>query len=300
MSNLLKSYHVVCANSDKRIIDTNQAMSEAIVRIKEQIETQSYEANVDFVQGLDVANVEELLYSENDETGEQIIAGNVIHADGDFAPKQEIDLSIIDEKIAEAEEQAKFIIDNAKGDADAIVLEARKKAEEILDEAKNSGFEQGYSEGKQKADAETQTKLDEIEQLKTQLMSNYQEKVKTLEADLVDVILKVINDVTHVISEDKVDLVAGLIRTVIDDDVTSDSFVIRVSKEDAEFVKNNKDKIIDDVAKINDIIVVEDGTMKKGQCMVETNFGIYDCSLDVQLEALIKEIKLLACAVGNE
>ncbi len=43
------------------------------------------------------------------------------------------------------------------------------------------------------------------------------------------------------------------------------------------------------------IEIVEDVTMKKNQCIIETGSGMYDCSLDVQLENLIEEIKMLSC-----
>ena len=40
--------------------------------------------------------------------------------------------------------------------------------------------------------------------------------------------------------------------------------------------------------------IIEDMTLKKNECMVETDGGIYDCSLDGQLEALRKELLLLS------
>ncbi len=300
MSNLLKAYNVVCENRDKRIIDSNQAMSDAIIRIKEQIEAQGYEGKPEFVQGLDAENVEGLLYSENDDEGERIISGNVISPEGDFLQKTEEDLTLARERISEAEEQARYILENARGDADIIIQEAASKADEIIATANEAAFAKGYDEGKAKAESEVQAKLAELEATRMQLNEEYQEKVRNLEPELVDAILRVVMDVTHVISEDKKDLVAGLIGNVLNGDINSKTFVIRVSKDDSDFVKKNKDKLIEEVDKVEDIIVVEDSTMKKGQCMVETDFGIYDCSLDVQMEALVREIKLLACAVGNE
>lgn len=40
--------------------------------------------------------------------------------------------------------------------------------------------------------------------------------------------------------------------------------------------------------------VVEDATMKKNECMIEADGGIYDCSLDMQLAALRRELLLLS------
>ena len=35
--------------------------------------------------------------------------------------------------------------------------------------------------------------------------------------------------------------------------------------------------------------------MKRSQCLIDTDMGIFDCSLDIQLENLIDDIKILAC-----
>ena len=40
--------------------------------------------------------------------------------------------------------------------------------------------------------------------------------------------------------------------------------------------------------------VVEDAALRKNECMIETEGGIYDCSLDVQLAALRRELLLLS------
>ena len=46
--------------------------------------------------------------------------------------------------------------------------------------------------------------------------------------------------------------------------------------------------------KIN-LDIVADTTMKKNECIIETDAGVFDCSLDIELNNLIKDIKLLSC-----
>ena len=41
--------------------------------------------------------------------------------------------------------------------------------------------------------------------------------------------------------------------------------------------------------------IVEDAAMKKNQCIIESDTGVYDCSLDIELNNLIRDIKLLSC-----
>ena len=40
--------------------------------------------------------------------------------------------------------------------------------------------------------------------------------------------------------------------------------------------------------------LVEDMTLSRSQCFIETENGIYDCSLDTQLSELKRKLKLLS------
>ena len=41
--------------------------------------------------------------------------------------------------------------------------------------------------------------------------------------------------------------------------------------------------------------IVQDMALKQNECMIETDSGVFNCSLDVELHNLIKQIKLLSC-----
>lgn len=40
---------------------------------------------------------------------------------------------------------------------------------------------------------------------------------------------------------------------------------------------------------------VDTDGLERNQCMIETNTGIFNCSLDIELNKLINNIKLLSC-----
>ena len=49
------------------------------------------------------------------------------------------------------------------------------------------------------------------------------------------------------------------------------------------------------VSKDTQIEITEDSALKRNECLIETDAGVFDCSLDVQLDNLIKDIRLLSC-----
>ena len=74
----------------------------------------------------------------------------------------------------------------------------------------------------------------------------------------------------------------------------SSSFLIKVSKEDLEEVKGAADELRSLFEREVTLEVVQDALLKKGECMIETDSNIIDCSLGTQLEGLIEDIRLLS------
>ena len=120
-----------------------------------------------------------------------------------------------------------------------------------------------------------------------------------MEPMLAETILTVVSRVTHVLAEDKKDLVLQLVNDVLSKTEISKEFLIRVSSYDYKFLLDNRDKITGVVSQSVQIEIVEDPTFVKGQCMIESDSGIYDCSLDIQLDNLISAIKVMACLVND-
>lgn len=259
MSNLLKYNHVVVKNEDKHVIDSNELLK----------------------------NI--LSANKNTTSGNSFAEKSIPDPDG-FV--RGIDAARVEKLISDEEEQQD---DNNAG----ILEDARKQAEDILKDAKENGYKEGYEKGtiesKQKSD-DLQTKLEaDYKSMSEKLQNEYDEKYQVMESELVDTLMEVFSKVTLTIAEDKKDLVLLLIQRTLKDADANKDFLIRVSDVDYGFVMNSIDKLYDCVSLDSKIEVVRDNTLKKNQCIIETDAGAFDCSLDIQLEGLISEIKLLSC-----
>ena len=116
-----------------------------------------------------------------------------------------------------------------------------------------------------------------------------------MEPVLVETILDVFSHMTHLLMEDKKDLILAVVNSAFEDIDISKNYLIRVCHDDAVFLKENKDKIVTAVSDVN-IEIVEDSLMTKGQCMIDTDMGVFDCSLDGQIDKLMEDIKILSCS----
>lgn len=269
MSNLLKSRNIKCDSNEKKLIDYNELITEKIASIQRKIETEQRDEaiNGEFMEGINAESVEMLL---NDDS-------NVVR------------------ETQAANEKAERIIELANNDAHEIIEKAKHECEAIKQAAMESGRRDGYQEGKVQAAKELEQEKTKLEDERIRLTEEYEQKVKEIEPELVDVILKVFEKVTHVLSEDKKDLVLQIVDDVVSKTEFTSDLLIRVSSSDYKFIMDNKERIKNSVHNKVQIEIVEDVTFERGQCMIESDSGIYDCSLDIQLENLINDIKILSC-----
>ena len=93
---------------------------------------------------------------------------------------------------------------------------------------------------------------------------------------------KIVNKELELNPETIVDIVKGTLRPV-----TQYSHVkIYVNKEDKEFLESEKQNLKETFERIESFSIVERNDVEKGSCMIETEAGIINASLDNQWRAL--------------
>ena len=207
--------------------------------------------------------------------------------------------------LIKAQDEAKEILAQARAEADSMLAGARAEAERSRSEAKaqaeaekvqaiNQARQQGYNEGLVKAQAhEGAMEQEYLERART-LEEAYQQQVDILEPKFVDTITAVYEHVFHVELSSFRDILTYLITTVMHNLEGSRSFVIHVSKDDYAYVSMQKKQMLSGVVSENmSVDIVEDLTLGRNDCMIETENGIFDCGLGTQLSELKKRLMLL-------
>ncbi len=270
-SNILKGGYVVLDKTDKVIIDNNETveriLGEVALQMQEQIEPEEFEEG--FVEGIDAEQVARLVEDEGETDPEEII-----------------------------EEQAQ-LKEEAIAEIEAMKAEAQKEIEELRVKASESGYQEGYAEGKQKAEEECRAHYQKLEpQLKTkekELEDRHQEQMEELEPALVDKLTGVYEHVLGIRLEEERENILFLINRSLASLDSGRNYIVHVSKEDYEAAKSGKPQISVETGMPEDAFeIIADGTMKKGDCMIESDLGIMDCGLGTQMEMLKRQLKLLS------
>ena len=58
-------------------------------------------------------------------------------------------------------------------------------------------------------------------------------------------------------------------------------------------LENHREDILERVGHGIELELIADSTMDGNECLIETDSGVFDCSLGTQLENLIKDIRSL-------
>ena len=211
-----------------------------------------------------------------------------------------------------AQDEAKEILEQARSEADGILTEARAEAEKIRREVKaqaeaekmqviDRAKQQGYSEGLAKAQAHENAMEQGYLERARALEDAYQQQVDILEPRFVDTITGIYEHIFNVELSSCREILTYLIATVLHNLEGSRSFIIHVSKDDYAYVSMQKKQMLAGVVSENTSVdVVEDLTLSKNDCMIETENGIFDCGLGTQLSELKKRLMLLSWSGEEE
>lgn len=279
MSNLLKKGYTITKND--RVIDYNELIKAKLQTILESDQRESADPD-GFVRGLSAEVVEELVSDDDTDAA----TGN-----GDA----NADSETVSKRISAAEEEAKNIIDEASQQAEQIISDAKQQVENDREQAVAQGYREGLDKAKTEMDIKVKTLEQEYEDKKQTLEQECEQYKSRLEPELVEVLMDVFSKITMTVAEDNQDIIIHLINGVLKNTEQSKEFVIKVSLDDYPFVVNNQGKLYCAMTKEVSIDIIEDSSLGRNQCIVETDGGVFNCSLDVELSNLIKKIKLLSC-----
>lgn len=161
------------------------------------------------------------------------------------------------------------------------------RAQEESENIKKSAYEEGYRIGLNKADSD-------IEQLRTNISCFMNAKKDVFEYIAPD-ILEISVDIAKKIIKKEIELDPQIIFNTIIDVLkmvskTEPKIVIRVNPQSVQFVKDTIPDITYQYGIESKISVVSDPSIEEGGCVLQTNNGIVDASIDTQLEIIKKAL----------
>lgn len=283
MSNLFKGWFVSVDDENTREVDSNEMVER---RIREEEEKRSRLAETDdadlseegeFVEGLSAESIDAL-------TSEDAEAAVIKSADREEQARISEELENAKAELEAVKQEAAQTIENAQNEAEAL-------KQSIFEQAKEEGYNAGVAEGM----ASVEALKKEAEDKAIALEAEYQQKLTALEPEFIDALTDIYEHIFKVDLESYRGIVEQLLTDTINSTDGGRNIIVHISKDDYQDIIDKKDAILTETGMTSDNVeFVQDATLGSASCMIETENGVYDCSLETELKELKRKLMLLS------
>ncbi|RKX86786.1 MAG: flagellar assembly protein FliH [Spirochaetes bacterium] len=190
----------------------------------------------------------------------------------------------------EAEDEAKKILDDAHAKAKEIEDEIRSKVNEIEKESYERGYKEGHDRGYQDGREEVQRLIDRLHTIISKAIEKRNEIIEESETQLINLVLLISKKVIKVISENQKNVVINNVVQALRKLKSRGDVVIRVNIADLELTSEHIKDFMSMVENVKSITVLEDSSVDRGGCIIETDFGQIDARISSQLHEIEEKI----------
>ncbi len=279
-SNLYKAGFIQLGEN-ARVIDMNEILEQ---RLKEEAERRSRQPERElvatqdgFTEGLDAEKVDVLLEPDAEAASMQNASIREQEQLNQEIEAARNELASLQARLEQEKEQAQLEIEQMKARA--------------FEEANEQGYQEGYRKG-----------LDSVQELQKQCEAErlqqeqeYQRRLQEMEPVMVDTLCDVYSHIFKVEAKEHKELVLKLLQDTLLKVDSTGSIIVHVAKEDYAYVQEQKAALLEEAGmQSGSVEIVSDATLARAQCMIETEGGVYDCSLDTELAELKRRLMLLA------
>lgn len=189
--------------------------------------------------------------------------------------------------------QADLIEGKAKDEADKMLESAKEQVLTLFEEQRQAGYAEGMRQFEEEREQLRSQLEDEYSGKKDELTKEFETRKETLENDIVDAVIQVFDKVFHIQFEEKKEILIYLIKNTIDHNENDKNFHVRVSPENKQYLSEHPEIIAQEFSDQIMIDYIADPALDNTECTVETDSGVFDCSVDTEFQNLIKDIRSL-------
>ncbi|WP_420832303.1 FliH/SctL family protein [Paenibacillus humicola] len=205
---------------------------------------------------------------------------------------------IANQRLQETKEQAEAMLSEAKAQIDAWWEERREQDLLHMDQVRRDGYELGYNEGLQQAEAESRSKwesmlaeaksiLDSAYAMKEQIIGEAEPFLAELSTAIAE---KIICRQLTIAPEWTLEL----IRKTLERRREQGVITLCVAPQQLAFIQAARDELSLAIDSQAELQIVPDATVKPFGCVIRSAFGSIDARIDTQLAELKKELVQLA------
>lgn len=189
-----------------------------------------------------------------------------------------------------AEAEAAALRSKAEEKAAALVRDAESQAATITEQARKEGFDRGHEDGYESGRAEVERLTEQLHSIINHAIEKRNEIIEESETQIINLVLLIVKKVVKVISENQKNVVINNVIQALRKLKSRGEVIIRVNLEDVGLTSEHVKDFMRMVENVKSITVVEDSSVDKGGCVIETDFGHVDARISSQLHEIEEKI----------
>jgi flagellar assembly protein FliH len=190
----------------------------------------------------------------------------------------------------EAEDEASRIITEATRKAEEVEADIKQKVEKVEQEAYGAGHKEGREAGFQEGKAELTRLVENLNRIVSAAIEKRNEIVAESETQVINLVLLIAKKVIKVISENQKNVVINNVVQALRKLKSRGEVVIRVNLADLELTSEHINDFLQMVDNVKSVTVLEDSSVDRGGCIIETDFGEIDARISSQLHEIEERI----------
>ncbi len=151
---------------------------------------------------------------------------------------------------------------------------------------RDQGYKDGFEQGQSKGLTEYTTQIRELVAVINDVTQNKRLFLESSEPELlklaVKIAEKIVQNQVQVDQNALIAIVDQAIRRITD----KDKVIIKTCPEDADFVRQHREEILEKMPDIRTLEVHEDPRVEQGGCIIETRLGFIDSSISTKLASI--------------
>ena len=189
-----------------------------------------------------------------------------------------------------AEDEAADLIKNAKHESEEMTAKLKAELSDIREKAENEGYEKGREAGYAEGQAEVERLIAQLHSIIDKTIEKRNDIIDESETQVVNLVIMIAKKVVKVISENQKNVVVNNVIQALRKLKSRGEVLIKVNLADVELTSEHVKDFMRMVENIRSVTVVEDSTVDKGGCIIETDFGEIDARISSQLHEIEDKI----------
>ena len=186
--------------------------------------------------------------------------------------------------------EAAALASEAEEKAATLITDAEKQVDTITEQARKEGFDRGHADGYESGRAEVERLVEQLHSIINHAIDKRNEIIEESETHLINLVLLIAKKVVKVISENQKNVVINNVIQALRKLKSRGDVVIRVNLEDVKLSSEHVKDFMRMVENVKSVTVVEDSSVDRGGCVIETDFGQIDARISSQLHEIEEKI----------